>query len=542
MALDVSSNLSANYKRLSKSTERLSTGLRVNSASDDAAGLGIRELMRADIAALRQGARNANDAISLLMVADGALGVIDEKLIRMKELAEQAATGTYDSTQRLMIASEFQAMAAEIDRIARATDFNGIHLLDGSLSGEHDGSGLIAKGALKIHFGSGNDSAEDYYCARIGDCTAAGLGLVETVVIGGGNVGIEGNPNHAVGVNPYLTAGIRVNNFLSGQNIKVNERDPRPMRDLFVNGVAYIPVENSGKGINNFMMLIPKGAKNIMINTLGVTGVGPTQTGDNDIALFTLDGIHLAGTPLDDLSYDKTAWPKDAQKFGSPTDIDSNSAGLGFTSAEYNGSILNTGNPAFDPTGETLNYTRYNGMLIGYSGDPERFDAKPNDGLLQTWQDYEILTIDEATEDLILWMPGQASTYIKTYWDLTPDPAAVLPDVPESVLGELATTAAPLNIETQEKAQKALVTIDDAIARKDKIRANLGALQNRLENTVTNIIGQSENLMAAESRISDANIAEETAQFVRNQILTQSSVAMLSQANTYPHMLMSLLG
>ena len=103
MATNVANTLTSHYSNLSTSTERLSSGMRINSAADDAAGLAISELMRADIAALNQGVRNANDAISLIQTADGALGVIDEKLIRMKELAEQASTGTYDSTQRLMI-------------------------------------------------------------------------------------------------------------------------------------------------------------------------------------------------------------------------------------------------------------------------------------------------------------------------------------------------------------------------------------------------------------------------------------------------------
>ena len=139
MATNVANTLTSHYGNLSTSTERLSSGMRINSSADDAAGLAISELMRADIAALNQGVRNANDAISLIQTADGALGVIDEKLIRMKELAEQASTGTYDSTQRLMIDSEYQQMASEITRIANATDFNGIKLLDGTLSGVHDG-------------------------------------------------------------------------------------------------------------------------------------------------------------------------------------------------------------------------------------------------------------------------------------------------------------------------------------------------------------------------------------------------------------------
>ena len=178
MATNVANNLTSHYSDLKTSTERLSTGLRVNSAADDAAGLAIRELMRTDITALQQGVRNANDAISLLQTADGALGVIDEKLTRMKELAEQAATGTYDSTQRLMIESEYQAMASEITRIANATDYNGIHLLDGNLSSNtHVGSTMSPTGKLKVHFGTANDSAEDYYYIQIGNCTASSLGL-----------------------------------------------------------------------------------------------------------------------------------------------------------------------------------------------------------------------------------------------------------------------------------------------------------------------------------------------------------------------------
>ena len=290
MASNVANTLTSHYGNLQTSTKRLSTGLRVNSAADDAAGLAIRELMRTDITALQQGVRNANDAISLIQTADGALGVIDEKLTRMKELAEQAATGTYDSTQRLMIESEYQAMASEITRIANATDFNGIHLLNGNLSSStHSGTGMTSTGKMKIHFGTANDSAEDYYYIQIGTSTASALGV---------------------------------------------------------------------------------------------------------------------------------------------------------------------GNQA---------------------------------------------TASSATAD--------ART-----------------------------------VSTQAQAQKALVGLTNAVVSKDKIRAHLGALQNRLENTISNLTTQSENLQAAESRISDVDVATEMTSFVRNQILTQSAVAMLSQANSMPQMAMQLIG
>ena len=135
MALTASRNLGVSYSKLSASINKLSSGLRINSASDDAAGLAVRELMRSDIAVLNQGQRNANDAISMLQTMDGAAGVIDEKLIRMKELAEQAATGTYNDTQRGIMQGEFDQMRQEIDRIAQATDFNGVKMLNVSSAG-----------------------------------------------------------------------------------------------------------------------------------------------------------------------------------------------------------------------------------------------------------------------------------------------------------------------------------------------------------------------------------------------------------------------
>jgi flagellin len=288
MAATAARNLNSAYSSLSTSTQRLSSGLRINTAADDAAGLAVRELMRADIASLNQGVRNANDAISLIQTADGALQVIDEKLIRMKELAEQAATGTYTSDQRLIIDSEYQAMASEITRIANATDFNGIYLLNGNLSSAtHTGSGLTSQGKLKVHFGSGNLSAEDYYYVQIGTSTASAFGL-----------------------------------------------------------------------------------------------------------------------------------------------------GLGAASS---------------------------------------------------------------------------------------------------------TTNAGRSISTQELAQLALDKINDAIVSKDKIRANLGSLQNRLENTISNLEIQAENLQASESQISDVDVATEMTQYVREQILTQSAVAMLSQANSLPKMALNLI-
>jgi len=130
MAANAARHLGMSYDNLAQSVERLSSGLRINSAKDDAAGLAVRELMRADIAVLQQGARNALDGISMLQTFEGAMGTIDEALVRMKQLAEQAATGSYSTAQRAIMDNEFDEMASEINRIAGATTFNGNTLLN----------------------------------------------------------------------------------------------------------------------------------------------------------------------------------------------------------------------------------------------------------------------------------------------------------------------------------------------------------------------------------------------------------------------------
>ena len=130
MSVNAARHLGQSYDALSKSVERLSSGLRINSAKDDAAGLAVRELMRADIAVIQQGARNAQDGISMLQTMEGALATMDDILIRMQALAEQAATGSYSIAQRDIMHNEFDELRQEIDRVAGATKFNAISMLD----------------------------------------------------------------------------------------------------------------------------------------------------------------------------------------------------------------------------------------------------------------------------------------------------------------------------------------------------------------------------------------------------------------------------
>ncbi|MBN2313669.1 MAG: flagellin [Sedimentisphaerales bacterium] len=134
MSANATRHLNLSYDHLAQSVERLSSGLRINSAMDDAAGLAVRELMRADIAVLQQGSRNALDGISMLQTFEGAMGTIDDMLVRLKQLAEQAATGSYSSSQRTIMNNEFDELAAEIDRIVGSVEFNGNQLLNSATS------------------------------------------------------------------------------------------------------------------------------------------------------------------------------------------------------------------------------------------------------------------------------------------------------------------------------------------------------------------------------------------------------------------------
>jgi flagellin len=160
MAGNAARHLGQSYDALAKSVERLSSGLRINSAKDDAAGLAVRELMRADVAVIQQGVRNAQDGISMLQTFEGALQTVDTALTRMKQLAEQAATGTYSAPQRSTMNSEFGEMAAEIERIATSTKFNTNQLLTSSA-------------AINIVFGGSGDFIE----IKGSDMTSSGLGV-----------------------------------------------------------------------------------------------------------------------------------------------------------------------------------------------------------------------------------------------------------------------------------------------------------------------------------------------------------------------------
>ena len=385
----------------------------------------------------------------------------------MKELAEQASTGTYDATQRKMIDDEYQAMAAEITRIANATDFNGIHLLDGSLEGQHDGETATPTGALKVHFGTANDAAEDYYFLNINDCTAEALGLGKGATLD----------------NMLDRLSVKFKNSLSAQ-IDAAEGDSFTAA---AKGALQKLVDTYADDFKSVLSELAKGG-NAYDAVDDVIGRWNAEQGD--------DGGFLSGGK--ETGYNLEFF-EDKEGFAKLSDRDKEKWQFAWAKA----ALYNYGHP--EELSEALQETY--GFVADEMGTLKKFDAGSAGEVEAT--DFEKLR------------------------------SAALAEVYEA---SKVFSAGGRSIATQEEAQMSLVAVNNAIVAKDNVRASLGATQNRLENTVTNLTIQAENLQAAESRISDVDVATEMTQFVRNQILTQSAVAMLSQANSMPQMAMQLIG
>lgn len=165
LSLTAQRNLQVTQTQLDQAVARLSSGLRINQAWEDPAGLAVSEKFRAQIASLQEAERNANYNINLLQTAEGALSVIDEKLVRLRSLAVQAANGGLQAEDRAILDTEFQALLDEIDRIANVTNYNGIYLLDGSTS------------SVTFHIGENATNNEDYYAVTLNAMTTTALGI-----------------------------------------------------------------------------------------------------------------------------------------------------------------------------------------------------------------------------------------------------------------------------------------------------------------------------------------------------------------------------
>ena len=400
-ALNAQNQLRVNLSNNQKATEKLSSGYRINRAGDDAAGLAISEKMRGQIRGLDQAAANAQDGISLIQTAEGALQETHSILQRMRELAVQSANGTYQNeVDRENINKEVDALKSEIDRIATSTHFNGKKLLDGTMSGDEvDGLSLTAKDA---------------------DIDAKAAVLAGTNSAGGSE-----------------TAGVTLSDPASVEASKTQNAVARALA-----GTTLVATD-----ANKF--------------TAGTIGDG-TYSIDADGKVYATD--------------------------------DDTKAALATVKASAAGnvtfSVTSFANPKIEK-GDTYVENGSGALVlqIGANGDADqRVSLEVKD------QSSAGLGVDE------------------------------------------------VNVSTRTSANTSIATIDNAINSVSSTRADLGALQNRLEHTINNLSTSSENLTAAESRIRDTDMAKEMMNFTKSNILQQAAQAMLAQANAQPQAVLQLLG
>jgi flagellin len=573
-ALNAARYVTQAYGALSKSIERLSSGLRINSAADDAAGLAVRELMRADIAAGYQGIRNAADAISLIQTADGALGVIDQKLIRMKELAMQAATGTYSDFEREIINSEYQSMAAEIDRIANATEFNGVRLLDGSVSSINNGLGM------KIHFGTGNSPDADYYYINTRD--------VRATAASGLRIGGDGT-NDIWSTGSYGTA----NGGCCGGNIKsLSETavlntgrafgygynwDGEAASEHALFGGRYLAGRYGGDSGMTYEELINEvnaGTQSRVAVEFGTAIYAANANSAYAALCLDTDEVYFVGSST---SFDpgflsaRTTYARvqDSMRnaVGFARAINGNKDSKYWAMASGNGLIFifrkdggendhlvaeemvsSAADKAF-MTFVNVQTGQKDSAIGTFSLGGEHWGTM--EATYQRGGGYAItllgrdigdgmdLYITGGTdgEDIDLANKLSAAGIAKPLQNITLLSRPYFTEIQDAADGPWAGA----EIRTQEAAERALDAVDLAIQRKDSIRANLGALQTRLESTMESQTIMMESLQAAESRISDVDVAAEMTEFTKRNILAQAATSMLAQANSLGSLALTLI-
>lgn len=424
--------------------------------------------MRADIAALGQGIRNANDGISMIQTADGALGVIDSKLIRMKELAEQSSSNTYTAAQRKLIDQEYQSMAEEITRIASDTDFNGKKLLNGDESAHSDVRGTVKYTTIGDSTVAKKDgrvlvtSAKDGETVEITNQTAQGFEVKSTWTVDNKETleFIQQEESAAEGTLDAVGSKVTVladgTTAFNADDVKSNTELTAIYKKAIDNKQLTMEQSTDGGKTWTSVKLGDDTAAKSMVR-ITIEGESSKRVDTFSLGQLQEDGTTASAAVLN-LSAAGALTTKNAD-----TQIDIKSETLTTTNVHFGSSSAKTD---------------------GYDVDIARADATS-------------LGVGNKADD---------------------------------------------NVLTAESAKAALDNISKAIESKDATRAQLGSIQNRLTASIENITIQKENLQAAESRISDVDVATEMTEFNKQQILANAAVSMLSQANNLPKMAQKLLG
>ena len=478
-ALNSYRNLTGNNNAVSKNLEKLSSGYRINRAGDDAAGLAISEKMRAQITGLNTAQKNAQDGVSLVQTAEGALTEVHSMLNRMVELADQSANGTYDNAvDRANLQKEIKSLKDEINRIADSTNFNGINLLDGSLStSKLDVSATFA--------GATNTIQQNAATGAVSTITAEAPTAQQEYTLTVEFADADGKL-HKTEVK--YTAGADANGTATA--IKDAIAKNSELSSIFeIGGTgADVTLTSKVKGED--------GAKVTSVSTTDVSKVknGAFTAGKNATAETTNVGAAIAAG-------DSITLNGKTYEFVTDANAKVSEGATAVIVGKTNAATIANLNKALDGTGIEVTAKGANNLT---------FSATKNGAALT-------LQIGDTSADF-----NQMEVSVG--------------DMHADALG-----IADIDISTQAGAKAAVDKIKSAINSVSSTRGDLGAIQNRLEHTINNLSVTAENMTAAESRIRDVDMANEMMAYTKNNILVQSSQAMLAQANQIPQGVLQLL-
>jgi flagellin len=512
MSLNAQRNLTTSAGQLATSLQRLSSGLRINSAKDDAAGLAISNRMTTQINGLNQAVRNANDGISLAQTTEGALQEVTNNLQRIRELAVQAANATNSDSDRIALNREVQQRLEEIQRIASQTSFNGRKVLDGSFGNAMFQVGANVGETISVGLQTSMQTA-DIGAVAMTTSTGVAAGIVE------GSAAVAATPATS-GVLGVLTPG---------------------------------GVETGGANAYTFTLTLSgTGLTTTAItDTVAASGTGTAATfaAALNTAGFTADGVAVNGFAI---NYGGEASAAAALAAG--TLSFSRADGSNFTVAEaFGGTGTPTATAGFGAAGN-LSVTTTNGVaavaqvvaapLVLADGDFSvqlgTSDAVDIIGTFNTSQELAD-GINAAVGGVYVTVNNSDELVVTSSSSLLTFAGAE-----QATLGFAATVAATgsltsVDVLDLDGANDAIQRIDSALTAVGDLRGTLGAIQNRFESTINSLQGVAENLVASRSRILDTDFAAETAALTRAQILQQAGTAMVAQANAVPQNVLSLL-
>ena len=534
-AMNTNRQLGISTSQLSKSTEKLSSGYRINRAADDAAGLAISEKMRSQIRGLNQASTNAQDGISMIQTAEGALQESHSILQRMRELTIQAANGTETDEDRGNIQDEITQLQSELDRISETTEFNTMKLLDGSLSG----SGSVTNAGPK--YGIYDTELKAFVTSDV-----VGVKVNTTVsATEGGESATWDTTGKVLTLNlhkdtTYTEAEIDALIKNAKQEDSTATQAPAKIEVNFNNGVytassAYTATSGTETGIKstgsapNFVT----GNSFVGVSKIEITANKYGSDGDVKIAVhFTAKAGEEKCSVGTAATYKTTGAlsGKNEYKLELATgveytekDIEKLLAEAGFSATvEFDGPDPDEANTIFvtkDPNSGTPTNPAFTIQLSGGQGlgDTDAYLGQKN---------YDVQTGGEGVTLQVGANEGQTIDF-------------GINDMSSVALGVDKTK---VDVSTQANAQDSIEAIDAGIAAVSKQRSLLGAIQNRLEHTISNLDNTAENLQAAESGIRDTDMASEMVTFSKNNILQQAAQSMLAQANQSNQGVLSLLG